>query len=114
MNKHEEPRFEPDIRFLLANERTLLAWVRTSLGLLAGGLVVAHIGDDITDVQKVLAMIIIAIGAAMAVVGYVRYRAADQAIRAGQLPSIGHAPLLQAAGVVLVSVALIIMIAADL
>jgi putative membrane protein len=29
-----EPR-EPDYRFIFANERTFLAWQRTSLGLLA-------------------------------------------------------------------------------
>ena len=28
---------EPDPRFTLANERTFLAWVRTSLAMLAGG-----------------------------------------------------------------------------
>ena len=28
---------EPDARFSLANERTFLAWIRTSLALLAGG-----------------------------------------------------------------------------
>jgi putative membrane protein len=28
---------EPDPRFSLANERTFLAWIRTSLALLAGG-----------------------------------------------------------------------------
>jgi putative membrane protein len=29
---------EPDYRFSLANERTFLAWMRTALALLAGGL----------------------------------------------------------------------------
>ena len=29
---------EPDPRFTLANERTFLAWIRTALGLLAGGI----------------------------------------------------------------------------
>lgn len=28
---------EPDVRFSLANERTFLAWLRTALALLAGG-----------------------------------------------------------------------------
>ena len=37
-----EPRWrqegeEPDYRFSLANERTFLAWIRTALALLAGG-----------------------------------------------------------------------------
>jgi putative membrane protein len=31
---------EPDPRFTLANERTFLAWIRTSLALLAGGIAV--------------------------------------------------------------------------
>ncbi|WP_461636477.1 YidH family protein, partial [Glutamicibacter soli] len=29
---------EPDPRFTLANERTFLAWIRTSLAFLAGGI----------------------------------------------------------------------------
>ena len=28
---------EPDARFTFANERTFLAWIRTALALLAGG-----------------------------------------------------------------------------
>ncbi|MBU1607433.1 MAG: DUF202 domain-containing protein, partial [Alphaproteobacteria bacterium] len=31
---------EPDPRFTLANERTFLAWIRTSLAVLAGGVAV--------------------------------------------------------------------------
>ncbi len=30
---------EPDYRFTLANERTFLAWIRTALALLGGGLI---------------------------------------------------------------------------
>ena len=37
------PRGEPDYRFTLANERTFLAWVRTSLGLLAAGVAVRQL-----------------------------------------------------------------------
>ena len=34
----------PDVRFLLANERTLLAWLRTGLTVMALGFVVARFG----------------------------------------------------------------------
>jgi putative membrane protein len=33
---------EPDPRFTLANERTFLAWIRTSLALMAAGLAVSE------------------------------------------------------------------------
>ena len=35
---------EPDHRFSLANERTFLAWIRTSLGLIGGGVAVEAFG----------------------------------------------------------------------
>ena len=33
--KTDPEMLDPDVRFLLANERTLLAWVRTALAVLA-------------------------------------------------------------------------------
>ncbi|GAB3257660.1 DUF202 domain-containing protein [Alteromonas gracilis] len=44
MTQPAEPEdTRPDYRFSLANERTFLAWVRTSLGLLAGGVAVTSL-----------------------------------------------------------------------
>ena len=34
---------EPDPRFSFANERTFLAWIRTSLGFLAAGVAIAAV-----------------------------------------------------------------------
>jgi len=36
---------EPDVRFTLANERTYLAWIRTSLALIGGGLAAIQLID---------------------------------------------------------------------
>lgn len=38
---------EPDARFSLANERTFLAWIRTALALLAGGVALEPLGLSI-------------------------------------------------------------------
>lgn len=104
---HADKRFEPDIRFLLANERTLLAWIRTSIALQAGGLALAHFSENAT-IQRVASIAIIALGGWMAYTGYSRFKAADDAIRSKQLPSIGNAPLIQAGGVIIIAVVLII------
>src|SRR4051794_41829362 len=43
----EEAPGHPDYRFTLANERTLLAWLRTGLALAAGGVAVATYAPDL-------------------------------------------------------------------
>lgn len=49
---------EPDPRFTLANERTFLAWIRTALALLAGGIAVETFTLDIfvPEVRKILSV----------------------------------------------------------
>jgi putative membrane protein len=99
---------DPDVRFLLANERTLLAWVRTSLALLAGGLALTQFGDRATS-KSIIGIIVILMGAIMTYVGLVRFRAADTAIRKGQLPDAGQGPQLQVLGVIVLAVVLIVV-----
>ena len=41
-----DPGDHPDYRFTLANERTLLAWLRTGLAVVAGGVAVATYAPD--------------------------------------------------------------------
>jgi putative membrane protein len=74
---------EPDVRFTLANERTLLAYQRTAIGLIGAAVAVAHFLED--DVLAlVFAGLLLLTGAATAIGGYQRYRAADKAIREGR------------------------------
>ncbi|HVA11125.1 MAG TPA: DUF202 domain-containing protein [Candidatus Dormibacteraeota bacterium] len=102
-----DERFEPDVRFLLANERTLLAWIRTSIALQAGGIALAHFSSNIL-VQRVFSILLVAFGGWVAYTGYSRFKAADRAIRSADLPSIGYAPLLQASSIILIAAVLII------
>jgi putative membrane protein len=53
----------PDHRFSLANERTFLAWVRTSLALLAGGVALDAVElDGPTGLQSVQAAVLVVLG----------------------------------------------------
>ncbi len=95
-------QLDVDIRFLLANDRTLLAWIRTSLAVLAGGLVLMQVHKG----EQVIGMGVLAAGALVALIGYSRYRAADRAIRAGRLPSSGKGPAFEVGLVVFLAIAL--------
>lgn len=90
---------EPDVRFSLANERTLLAYQRTAIGLIGAAVAIAHFLDD-RALTLTLASVLLFSGAVASVGGYRRYRAADQAIREGKpLPS-GPTPMILSAGLV--------------
>lgn len=95
---------DPDIRFLLANERTLLAWTRTGLTLQAGGLALIQLVDAASS--GVFGIGIILFGAVTTVIGYVRYRAADKAIRSGILPRTGVGPVIEVGIVVAIALLL--------
>jgi putative membrane protein len=77
-----------DLRILKANERTLLAWIRTGLALMGFGFVVARIGMWLREVQPAAAsgswpgrlgaafVVLGTISNALAAVRYVRVRKA--------------------------------------
>jgi putative membrane protein len=95
---------EPDYRFTLANERTFLAWVRTSLALLAGGVAVREFVEpfDIEGGRRALAIVAIASSAVCVVLAYRRWAAAQAAMRRGEpLPTSPAIPLVTGAMVVL-------------
>lgn len=79
------PPEPPDPRFTLANERTFLAWVRTTLALIAGALALHsfEVPDDRTW-RSVLVLGLVLLSAVLMVIAYVRMRRVDAAIRAGR------------------------------
>ncbi|MPQ99303.1 DUF202 domain-containing protein [Modestobacter sp. I12A-02628] len=74
----------PDYRFSLANERTLLAWLRTALALVAGGVAIAQFapGLGVPHGGTVVAVLLLAGGLVTALAGHRRYRRAEAAIAA--------------------------------
>lgn len=80
---------EPDVRFTLANERTFLAWIRTSLALLAGGVALELLGLDLEPGLRLAAsLVLIATGIGAAVVAWWGWARTEAALRrASPLPS---------------------------
>ncbi|MBB1510689.1 YidH family protein [Tessaracoccus sp. MC1756] len=76
---------EPDARFTLANERTFLAWIRTSLALLAAGIALEVLGPGIHSGFRMAASIVLLVagtaGAPMAWWSWARY---EKALRSAQ------------------------------
>ena len=106
---------DPDPRFTFANERTFLAWNRTSLALIAAGLAVAQLLKfGIPEARLVIALPLIGLGAYTAFTSYRRWEANERALRLGHpLPSSGM-PRGLAIGVGLVAVAAGVIAVLDL
>lgn len=102
INKAEKT--DVDTRFLLANERTLLAWVRTSIAIEAGGIALMQLHKR----HNFIGLAVLLLGAVTALIGYHRFHAADRAIRRSKLPPQGIGPALQVMAVVAAAIVLVI------
>jgi putative membrane protein len=105
----------PDYRFSLANERTFLAWIRTSLALVAGAVGIdqfaVHLGS--AAIRCALAMSLFAAGGVLAATAYRRWAAAEAAMRHdADLPRTGLMPAL-AAVATLLAIAVAAVVLAD-
>lgn len=108
------PPDHPDYRFTLANERTLLAWLRTALALVAGGVAVATYAPDlgIQGGSGAVALGLVLMGLGTAVGGHRRWRANEDAMREDRpLPGgAGLAVLTTAVAVVVVVVGVLVAV----
>jgi putative membrane protein len=102
-----------DYRFTLANERTFLAWIRTALALIAGGVAVVQLVPALTipGVRHGLGMALTTSGGVLAVLAVLRWRAVQAAMQKGvELPR-SLMPVLLGGAIVALTIALIVVIA---
>jgi putative membrane protein len=76
----------PDYRFSLANERTFLAWIRTGLALIAGGMACAQFlpSFSIAHLREIIAIGLLVLGAVVALRAVDHWARTERAMRLGQ------------------------------
>lgn len=74
---------EPDPRFTLANERTFLAWIRTALAFLAGGIAVEAFTGDVFSpgLRRAVALSLLLLAMLVSASACIRWLKVERAMR---------------------------------
>ena len=104
-----------DPRFSFANERTFLAWNRTALALIAGGLAAAQLlRFGLSETRLLIGLPLIALGAILALAAIRRWRASEIAMRLrAPLPKARLAPVLLGAGTGVIAILSLVVLTVD-
>jgi putative membrane protein len=106
---------DPDYRFSLANERTFLAWIRTSLALVAGGLAATQLLPELqlAFAREAIGAALVALGTLLAGAAFRRWAVNEEAMRLEQPIPASRLPAVLAVGVAIVSVGALVLLLAD-
>ena len=102
---------DPDYRFTYANERTFLAWVRTSVALIGVGVAATQFLPplDVPGGRRAVGTAFILLGAVLCVVARRQWAANDRAMRSGAaLPRSVLVPV-ATVGVVVLAAAVVVL-----
>jgi putative membrane protein len=103
---------EPDYRFTLANERTFLAWIRTALALIAGGIAVVQFvpAFGVPGVRHGLSVVLTAGGGLLAALAVRRWQRVQTAMRRGEDLPPTHVPLVLGGAIFVVTVVVLMVL----
>lgn len=103
---------DPDYRFTLANERTFLAWIRTSLALVAGAVALAGLVPDFGPAlaRNALTAVLLVLAFAVTAGAYVRWDRAERALREGRPLPVGLLPRVLVGGLLIVVVVVAVLV----
>jgi putative membrane protein len=103
----------PDYRYSLANERTFLAWIRTGLALLGGGLAVAGFLPQlkVTHLREAIAVVLLALGGAIGLHAVDHWARTERAMRLDQPLPPSRFPAVLAIALALGAILLVIILA---
>lgn len=93
----------PDYRFTLANERTFLAWVRTSLALMAAGVAIVQFVPGLSAIRHALGFVLVTFGGALAAISYRHWEHNERAMRLGERLPYSLIPRATAAALALIA-----------
>ncbi|MFE9554752.1 YidH family protein [Streptomyces sp. NPDC006692] len=101
----------PDYRFSLANERTFLAWIRTSLALIGGGFAVDQFLPELRRGVRVgLALALLAAGVLCALRAVNHWVRCERAMRRGEDLPVTRFPTLLGLAVAVVAVVMVVVV----
>ncbi|MFJ8309276.1 MULTISPECIES: YidH family protein [unclassified Streptomyces] len=101
----------PDYRFSLANERTFLAWIRTSLALIGGGFAVDQFLPQLRwGVRVGLALALLGAGVLCALRAVNHWVRCERAMRRGEDLPVSRFPTLLGLAVAVVAVVMVVVV----
>lgn len=94
------PQEHIDYRFSLANERTFLAWIRTALALIAGGLAIVQLLDEVEPaaLRRALGVPLVLLGGLLGALSFFRWQRNERAMHASEPLPRSIVPALLAVG----------------
>jgi putative membrane protein len=104
---------DPDPRFTMANERTFLAWNRTALAFIGGGIAVEQLLDAGRTGRLLVSIPLIVLGGVVGVAGYWRWRANEDAMKEGRPVGESRMPKLLAGAFALLALAALALVLAS-